>query len=219
MDCRKMRKRKELLLTLALGAALAAPAHGQDWLAPPSPYLSAPFTPPPAALPSPDAPPPDPNPWSGLTIGSEVFGISGRGLKSHVGGGGFAEWSRYNPDGSFVAFSGGAGFSPGFFPTAWTTGTGWSGYDFTRVSVKAGQDFGRLKTFVIGDLELAKPSTGPAGAPNAMGSIDNVFSAPSRLRARGAVGAGFEYQVTDQVMVGATVSASQGRGPFLPPPP
>ena len=212
-----MRIRKELLLlTLAFGAALASSARGQDWLAPPSPFLSAPFAPPPPALPSPDAPPPDVNPWSGLTIGSEVFGISGRGLKSHVGGGGFAEWSRYNPDGSFVAFSGGAGFSPAFFPTGWTTATG---YDLTTLSVKAGQDFGRLKTFVMGDMELAKPSVGPAGAPSAMGSIDNVLSAPSRLRARGAVGAGFEYQVTDQVMVGATVSASQGRGPFLPPPP
>jgi len=179
-----------------------------------------PFAPPPAELPSPDArPTPDANPWSGLTIGTEVFGISGKGLKSHVGGGGFAEWTRYNPDGSFFGFSGGAGFSPAFFGTGWTTGAGWTGYDFARVSVRAGQDFGRLKTFVFGDLELAKPSLGPAGAPNAMGSIDNVFSAPSRLRARGQVGGGFDYAVTDQLTVSGVVSASPGRGPFLPPTP
>jgi len=216
-----MRVRNEfLLLTLVPVTALASSARGQDWLAPPSPFLSAPFTPPPPVLPSPDAPPPDANPWSGLTIGSEVFGISGRGLKSHVGGGGFAEWSRYNPDGSFFAFSGGAGFSPAFFPTGWTTGTGWAtGYDFTTGSLKAGQDFGRLKTFVMGELEFAKPSAGPASAPNAMGSIDNVFSAPSRLRARGVVGAGFHYAVTDQLTVSGAVSASPGRGSFVPPPP
>ncbi len=81
--------------------------------------------------------------------------------------------------------------------------------------MRAGQDFGRLRTFVTGRLELAKPSAGPAGAPNAMGSIDNVFSGPSRLRARGAVGAGFDYKLTEQLIVGATVSASPGRGPFF----
>ncbi len=196
-----------LVVLLVAGATL--PARAGD----------VPYAPPPV-LPSPEAAPPDANPWSGLTIGSEVFGISGKGLKSHVGGGGFAEWNRYYPDGSFVAFSGGAGFSPAFFPTGWATGPGGAtGYDFTTLSVRAGQDFGRLKTFVFGGLELAKPSAGPAGAPSAMGSIDNVFSARSRLRARNEIGAGFEYQVTDQLMIGGTVSASQGRGPFLPPAP
>jgi hypothetical protein len=53
--------------------------------------------------------------------------------------------------------------------------------------MRAGQNFGRLKTFMIGGLELAKPSMGPAGVASAMGSIDNVFSASSRLRARGHV--------------------------------
>jgi hypothetical protein len=203
-------KKASALLALLLVAGATAPARAGD----------VPDAPPPSGLPSPNAPPPDPNPWSGLTIGSEVFGISGRGLKSHVGGGGFADWSRYYPDGSFVGFSGGAGFSPAFFPTGWATGPGGAtGYDFTTLGVRAGQDFGRLKTFVVGGLELAKPSAGPDGAPNAMGSIDNVFSAPSRLRARGSIGAGFEYQVTDQLMIGGTVSASQGRGPFLPPTP
>ena len=182
---------------------------------------------PPTLPPGPEIPPPDASPWSGLTIGSEVFGISGKGLKSHVGGGGFAEWTRENSDGSFVGFSGGAGFSPAYFPAGWATGpvwgpawgSGWAtGYDYATASVRAGQDFGRLRTFVLGELELAKPSAGPAGAPNAMGSIDNVFSGPSRLRTRGAVGAGFDYKLTEQFIVGATISASPGRGPFFAPP-
>jgi outer membrane immunogenic protein len=196
------------LLAVLLVAGATAPTRAGDVPAAPPPPPPSPVS------------PPDANPWSGLTIGSEVFGISGKGLKSHVGGGGFADWSRYYPDGSFVAFSGGAGFSPAFFPTGWATGPGGAtGYDFTTLGVRAGQDFGRLKTFMFGSLQLSKPSAGPAGAPSAMGSIDNVFSAPSRLRARNVIGAGFEYQVTDRLMVGGTVSASQGRGPFAPPSP
>jgi len=191
-------------LVLLLVAGATPPARAGD----------VPYAPPPPVLPSLEAPPPDANPWSGLTIGSEVFGISGKGLKSHVGGGGFAEWNRYYPDGSFVAFNGGAGFSPAFCPTGWATG-----YDFTTLGIRAGQDFGRLKTFMVGGLELAKPSLGPAGAPNALGSIDNVFSAPSRLRARGSVGAGVDYQVTDKLMFEVVVSASPGHGPFVPPAP
>jgi len=211
-------KRASALLVLLLVAGSNTPARGAD--APGAPL---------ALPPSPEVPPPEASPWSGLTIGSEVFGISGKGLKSHVGGGGFAEWSREYRDGSFVAFSGGAGFSPAYFPTGgWAMGPGWgpgwgsgwaTGYDFATASVRAGQDFGRLRTFVLGELELAKPSAGPAGAPNAMGSIDNVFSGPSRLRARGAVGAGFDYAVTDQLTISGVVSASPGRGPFLPPTP
>jgi opacity protein-like surface antigen len=176
--------------------------------------LEAPAALPPPFGPSPQAAAPDPNLWSGLTISSEVFGISGRGLKSHLGGGGFAEWGRDYSDGSFVAFAGGAGFSPAFCPTGWATG-----YDFATLSLRAGQDFGRLKAFVIGGLELAKPSLGPAGAPSAMGSIDNVFSGPSRLRARGEIGAGIDYAVTDRLMLEVEVSGSPGRGPFAPLPP
>ena len=190
------------VLVLLLVAGATAPARAGD----------VPYTPPPPVLPSPEAAPPDANPWSGLTIGSEVFGISGRGLKSHVGGGGFAEWSRYYPDGSFVAFSGGAGFSPAFCPTGWATG-----YDFTTLGIRAGQDFGRVKTFMVGGLELAKPSVGPAGAPNALGSIDNVFSAPSRLRARGSIGAGVDYQVTDKLMFEVCGLGLAGTWTFRPP--
>ena len=136
--------------------------------------------------------------------------------------------TREYSDGSFVGFSGGAGFSPAYFPAGWATGpvwgpgwgSGWAtGYDYATASVRAGQDFGRLRTFVMGELELAKPSAGPAGAPNALGSIDNVFSGPSRLRARGAVGAGFDYKLTEQLTISGVVSASPGRGPFLPPTP
>ncbi len=201
------------LLILLLVAGVSAPARGAD-------------APPTALPPGPEIPPPEASPWSGLTIGSEVFGISGKGLRSHVGGGGFAEWTREYQNGSFVAFSGGAGFSPAYFPAGWATrpawgpgwGQGWAtGYDFTTASMRAGQDFGRLRTFVTGGLELAKPSAGPAGSPNALGSIDTVFSGQSRLRARGAVGAGFDYKLTEQLIVGATVSAAPGRGPLLPP--
>ena len=181
---------------------------------------------PPTLPPGPEIPPPDASPWSGLTIGSEVFGISGKGLKSHVGGGGFAEWTRENQRRLLRRLQRRRGLFSGVFSgrlgdgsrLGAGLGTGWAtGYDYATASVRAGQDFGRLRTFVLGGLELAKPSAGPAGAPNAMGSIDNVFSGPSRLRARGAVGAGFDYKLTEQLIVGATVSAAPGRGPFLPP--
>ena len=74
--------RVSALLILLLVEGANAPARGAD-------VPGAPL----ALPPSSDLPPPDANPWSGLTIGSEVFGISGKGLKSHVGGGGFAEWN------------------------------------------------------------------------------------------------------------------------------
>jgi opacity protein-like surface antigen len=194
---------QRLVVAWAALAALASSALADD----------VPLAPLPTFAQNPPAEAPQ-NPWSGLVVGSEIFGVGGKGVKGGVGGGGFFGYDRAVGDNFFVGVQGKAGYSP----ASWGFGPA-NGFDFAMTSVRVGYDGGRWKAYVTGDLGLAKlNSAGPAGLPNAGDSINNLFNGGSRVKPLTAVGAGMDYAVTDNITIGVSVSAVQSRGFIAPPP-
>lgn len=195
---------ERLVVALVALSALASPALADDRALAPLPTFAR----------NPPAEPPSAPPWSGLVVGSEIFGVSGKGVKSGFGGDGFLGYDRALDDNLFVGVRASAGYSPawrGFGPS--------NGFDFAMASVKIGYDAGRWKPYVVGELGLAKfNSVGIAGLPNAGDSINNLFIGSSRAKPLAAVGAGVDYAVTDRLTVGVSVSTVQSRGFLVPPP-
>ena len=137
---------RSVLAFAALGA-LAASAHADEVAAPtlPSLALDPQFNAQPSA--------PDPSLWSGLTVGSEIPVISGKGIRGGVGGGGFADYSHEFANNVVVGIQASAGYSPNLFrysPVA--------GYDFASTNVEVGYDMGRLMPYLTAGVTLAKPN-------------------------------------------------------------
>jgi opacity protein-like surface antigen len=192
------------IVALVALSALASPARAADGSLAPLPTFAQN---PPAERSA--------GPWSGLVVGSEIFGVSGKGVKGGFGGDGFIGFDRALDNNLFVGLRASAGYSPAF------TGFGPStGFDFAMTGVKIGYDAGRWKPYVVGGLGLAKTnSVGLNGLPNAGDSINNLFTGGSRVKPVTAVGAGVDYAVTDRLTVGVSVSAVQNRGFLVAPPP
>jgi opacity protein-like surface antigen len=196
---------QRFVVAIAALGALASPALAADASLAPLPTFAQ----------NPPAEPPAVNPWSGMYVGSEIFGVSGRGVKGGVGGGGFFGLDRAVGDNFFVGVRGSAGYSP----SVWSFGPA-NGFDFATMSFRAGYEEGRWKTYVMGDIGLAKlNSVGVPGVPNAGDSINNLFNGGSRVKPLTAVGAGVDYAITENLTVGVSVSAVQSRGFFVGPPP
>jgi len=196
---------RRLIAALAALGALASPALAAD----------ASLAPLPAFVQNPPAEPPPANPWSGLYVGSEIFGIGGKGVKGGVGGDGFFGFDRAVGDNFFIGVRGSAGYSPNL----WSLGPA-NGFDFAMTSFRVGYEEGRWKTYVMGDVGLAKlNSVGVPSVPNAGDSINNLFNGGSRVKPLTAVGAGVDYAITENLTVGVSVSAVQSRGFLVAPPP
>jgi len=191
-------------LLIALVALASAALADESGLAPlPAFAQNSPLEAPPA------------NPWSGLVVGSEIFGVSGRGVKGGVGGDGFFGLDRALDDNSFMSLRASAGHSP----TWWGFGPS-NGFDFAAASVKLGYDAGRWKPYIVAGVGLAKPNgAGFSGLPNAGDSINNLFAGGPRPKALTTFGAGVDYEVTEHLTVGVSVTATQTRGFGAPPPP
>ena len=155
--------------------------------------------------------PQEPSIWSGLYVGSEVFAVSGKGVKGGFGGSGFIGYDRAFANDVVVGVQANAGYSPSL--ARWG---GARGFDFASANVKIGYDLGRFKPFVTGGVTLAKPDVIGRCFTTPTDSVNDLFDSTSSVKAFGTVGAGVDYAVTDKLTVGVSVSARTGRGPLAP---
>jgi opacity protein-like surface antigen len=200
------------VIAIAMFCGLCLSARADDAAPTPSDATASPKLPTfalnPQPLPSSSQ---SPSPWTGFYVGSEVFAISGKGVKGAVGGGAYAGYNR-EFDNNLVL---GVEASTGFTPSSFRHGP-FVGYDFAATNVKLGYDMGRLMPFVTAGFAFAKPDTRSGGFQGASDSVNDLFGSPSNLRVLGTVGAGFDYQLTHNLSVGLAVSAGTGHGPPAP---
>jgi opacity protein-like surface antigen len=150
------------------------------------------------------------NPWTGLTMGASVFGVSGsgRGARGGFGGETFIGYSHEFDNRVVVGVQGSVGTLPGLYKY------GPSGYNFGMANISVGYDMGRLMPYV-------NFGVGTASATNLRGlrgfdSVNNIFSHSGQQTTLTSVGAGFNYAVTDNLRVGVEVSAVHQHGGFGP---
>ena len=202
-------------------AALASSARAADGL----PFFADESAPrfsaqPMATLPELDGyvPGDKPSPWTGLTVGTEVFGVSGSGHGSHggFGGGGFVGYNHEFANNVVVGVQGSAGYLPGLYKY------GPRGYNYGLAQVNVGYDMGRFMPYVsFGVGQASATNYGLNGAPNGLDSLNNMFvhSGQSQTQTLTQVGAGFNYAVTDHLTVGMGVTAIQSHGNVSAVPP
>jgi opacity protein-like surface antigen len=192
---------KRVLALVAL-CGLSLPAQADDVFAPALPIFAS----------GPQLEPQTTNPWSGLFVGGEMFGVSRNGAKGHVGGDGFAGYNHEFDNNLVVGVQVSAGYAPSLLARCPT-----NGYGFAITDVKIGYDMGRFLPYVTAGVGLAKANSGPgAGIPNAGDSLNNLFTASSGPKALTTVGAGIDYAVTDRLTFGVAVSTVQGHGIWGP---
>jgi opacity protein-like surface antigen len=204
----RMAGKPVLAFAMLCGLCLAAKA---DDATPPPKLPSFALEPQPLS-PSPQSP--SPSPWTGFYAGSEVFAISGKGVKHGAGGAAFAGYNREFDNNLVIGVEASTGFAPSTFRHG-----PYTGYEFAATNVKLGYDMGRLMPFVTAGFAFAKPDIRSGGGYlSATESANDLFGSPSNLRVLGNVGAGFDYQVTNNLSVGVAVSAGTGHGPIVPAP-
>jgi outer membrane immunogenic protein len=185
---------KSILASVALASATAALADDVSPTPPPT------FT-----LPQP-APPQEPSIWNGLYVGSEMFVVSGKGVKGGAGGAGLIGYDHAFANNLVLGIQASAGYSPALFQQGVVRG-----FDYASANVKFGYDMGRIMPFVTAGVALARPDVIGRGFTTPTDSINGLFDASTNVRAIGTVGAGVDYAVTDKLTVGVSVSAGPGR--------
>ena len=159
------------------------------------------------------APPTDPSPWTGLSIGTEVFGISGgKGLRGGFGGAATAGYERELDNNVVVGIDGSAGYTPSLFKNS-----PFRGYNFASTDVRVGYDMGRFMPFVTAGVGLARPNGRTFGGfTGAADSTTDLFNATGDLRSFQTVGAGFAYKLTEHTTVELAVQAYHSNGFVVP---
>lgn len=159
-----------------------------------------------------NAPPTEPSPWTGLYVGTEVFGVSGsKGVHGGFGGGGYLGYNREFDNNWVVGVQAGAGYSPSAFNWAYR------GFNYAEVDARIGYDMGRLMPFVTVGGVAARPNgrtLGGFGRTDA--ALNDLFSSDRDLQGFGTVGAGFAYRLTPNTTVELGVQAYRGNGPVVP---
>ena len=208
-------RRALMLAILAVGLPAAARASE------PLPLLIA--APPPATVPSAAARAAAPLPsmaldpqvpesiYHGLYIGSEIFGIGGRGIKGGIGGDVYAGYDRVLSNGMLLGLQGTTGYTPSIWGRP-----GLKGFDFGEASAQVGYPMGRVTPFVTAGLLVAKPVTGPGLAGNTTDSFNDLMNGAGNLYAAPRVGAGFAYALTGNTTVTFDVSVGRGLASGLP---
>jgi opacity protein-like surface antigen len=153
------------------------------------------------------------NPWTGLTVGSEVFAISGFGHGSHggFGGGGYLGYNREFDNNVVVGIQASAGYLPGLWnhgPSGYNSG----GYNYGMANMSVGYDMGRFMPYVTVGVGVANATNNNWGLSNGLDSVNNLFNRSSQSTTLTTVGAGFNYAVTDHLTVGVQVNTVQARG-------
>jgi outer membrane immunogenic protein len=158
------------------------------------------------------APPADPSPWTGLYVGSEVFGVSGsKGVKGGFGGGGYAGYNRELDNGIVLGVRGSVGYVPGLYKYSAV-----SGWEYGAADLTLGYDMGRFMPFVTAGVGVARPNFRSFGYQGVNGVANDLFNSTGDLRAFESVGAGFAYKVTDKLTVELAVQTFHGNG-FVAP--
>ena len=193
------------LLAFAVLFGFCLPAAADD-VAAPSPKLPT-FAADPQSL---SANPQSSSPWTGFYAGSEVFAFSGKGVKHGAGGGAFIGYNREFDNNLVIGIEASTGYAPSLFRHG-----PYSGYEFAATNVKLGYDMGRLLPYVTAGFAFAKPDV-RSGYVGATDSVNDLFGSPSNVKVLGSVGAGVDYQITNNLSVGVAVSAGTNRGSVLP---
>lgn len=211
---------RNLVLLAALGgAALGLPisvAHA-DQAAAPLPAFA--FVPPPSALlpagtasAAFTAPVAEPESiYHGLYIGTELFGVGGRGIKGGFGGDVYAGYERLLQNGLLVGLQGSTGYAPALLARP-----GLHGFDFGEVSAQVAYPMGRLTPFLTAGLVVAKPVVGRGLADTTTDSVNDLLNGGGDLSAAPRVGAGFAYALTNNTSVSLGVSVGRGLGAGFP---
>ena len=109
---------------------------------------------------APPAPPTSSSPWSGLYVGSEVFGISGsgHGLKGGVGGDTNFGYMHEFSNNIVVGVEGAVGYMPSIFRYS-----PYRGFDVASTNVRVGYDMGQFMPYMTVGGIIAKPHTTAIG--------------------------------------------------------
>lgn len=155
---------------------------------------------------------PELSPWHGLSIGTDVFAVSGgKGTKGFLGGSVTAGYDRLLPNNVLLGLSVSTGIAPGlsaFGPL--------QAYDFAAAGLKLGYPIGRWTPYMTTDVVLAKPQSRFGGTFSGMDTANDLFNSTERVDAGARVGAGFDYALTNDVSVGLGVSVQKGAAAVFP---
>jgi outer membrane immunogenic protein len=196
-----MRQAERIVLAFVALGALFEPAAAEESAAPSLPLFAQNL----------QTKPQEPSIWSGLYVGSEVFAVSGKGVKGGFGGGGFIGYDHVSANDVVVGIRADAGYSPSL--ARWGSA---KGFDFASTNLSVGYEIGRFKPFLTAGVALAKPDVIGRGFATTGDAVNDLFDGTASVKTRGVVGVGFDYAVTDKLTVGVAVSASAGRGPLAP---
>jgi opacity protein-like surface antigen len=215
--------RRLRLVSLALAASSAglSPVVAADL-----PYFAGGDLPSLKAVGSPDYDPTPSNPWTGLTMGVGVVGVSGSGRGSRGGFGGdmFIGYTREFDNRVVVGIQGTAGYIPGVFNSGYYGYNygGARGANFGMVNMSVGYDMGRFMPYITAGVGTAR-ATNFAAPMGGFNSLNNVFSNSSQSTTITTVGAGFNYAVTNNLHVNFEVNSvrqrNSGFGPAIVPQP
>jgi hypothetical protein len=189
-----------VLVVLLTGAVLPGVATATDLAQPTLPtFALAP-------------PPPEPSPWTGLYVGTEVFGISGgKGVRGGFGGGAYAGYDHEFDNNWVVGVQGGIGYSPSVFN--WST----RGFNYADVEARVGYDMGRLMPFLTVGGVVARPNGRTlGGVGDTTGAVNDLFGSTRDLQGFATVGAGFAYKLTPNTTVELAVQTYRGNGVVVP---
>ena len=146
----------------------------------------------------------------GFISGREFSALSAKGVKGAFGGDAFAGYDHLFDNGFTLGVRFDAGYQPWLTPVGRTRG-----FDFTEADVKLGYQLGRLTPFVVTGVELGKATPFPNSFSGA-GAVNGVFAAPGAFQAAGVVGAGVEYQLTNNIKIGVAGYIEQPRRDLWP---
>lgn len=149
--------------------------------------------------------------YHGLYVGTEIFGIGGRGIKGGIGGDIYGGYDRVLSNGMLLGLQGTTGYAPALWGAP-----GLKGFDFGEASAQLGYNMGRVTPFVTAGLLVARPVTGPGLATNTTDSVNDLMNGTGNLYAAPRVGAGFAYALTGNTTVTFDVTVGRGLAAGLP---
>lgn len=145
-----------------------------------------------------------PSIWNGLTLGTEMFVVAGKHVKGRVGGAVTVGYRTRLNDNIKLAIDVGTGHTPFVWPRGLSQGA-----DFAFARVKVGYEMGKLTPYLSAGGALAKLDNGFAAQAGA-DSFNALFANGGGLKSYGMVGAGVDYQVTNNLSLSVGVSVQQG---------
>ncbi|MBV1706269.1 MAG: hypothetical protein KGQ37_03590 [Hyphomicrobiales bacterium] len=157
--------------------------------------------------------PQKPDPWKGLTLGTEVFATSGlgKGTRSGFGAAGFVGYDHVFDNHVLLGLRASAGYLPGMIQG------GPAGYNFGMLDARLGYNMGRLTPWVALGGGIAKASPFAATAPDVDTSLNSLFADSHKGATFTRATAGFDYAVSSNLTVGMSVGVLQFHGNGLDP--